>query len=72
MPREDGMASEAERHAAAGCGHRHSPRAASQSCTTWATARLFLSIIIMWLLPMIPRSGSATTSTLPPAARSFA
>ena len=44
------------------------PFATSHFEITSSTSRLFLSIISMWLLPLMPCSGRLTTSALPPAA----
>jgi len=45
-----------------------SPLASSHLFISSAIWSLFLSIIIMCELPLIPRSGKSTNSTLPPAA----
>src|SRR5216117_847570 len=44
------------------------PFSASHFRITSATWRLFLSIIIMWLLPLMPMSGRTASAARPPAA----
>src|SRR5437660_11882222 len=44
------------------------PFSASHLRITSATWRLFLSIIIMWLLPLMPMSGRTASAACPPAA----